>query len=174
MELNAVFLKWRRGETVTAEGSEVWRLGVLWWHLKERSNVFNPSQCLIWICSSTQTFITAKAASFLVRWAAVLVKITQKICWSLFFLYWKSYTVNTYCSALLYEISFTLYTNLFDEITTLSGRPYCDLDCSMYECLWELEGSMNRLGGFRVGHSFCLNDKALKHKMYCVINLLYI
>lgn len=34
---------------------------------------------------------------------------------------------------------------------------------------------MNRLGGFRMGRSlFGLNDKALKHEMYQVIELLYI
>ena len=73
------------------------------------------------------------------------------------------------------KFSFTLYTNLFDEIATLYSRLYCDLDRRMYGCLFESRSAVWRgWEAFDWDSLFCLNDKALKHEMYHVIDLLYI
>lgn len=71
-----------------------------------------------------------------VKASSCLLESTQDLL-KFFYMEKTDYTVNTYCSALLYEISFALYTNLFDEIATLYSRLYCDLDKGMYDCLFE-------------------------------------
>lgn len=75
-------------------------------------------------------------------WAAVQWRAQgARICCP----YMEKNTVNTYCSALLYGIFFTLYTNLFDETATLYSRSYCDLT----GVLKIVSDCLKRLGGFR-------------------------
>lgn len=142
-------LKWRCSDTVA---------------LKEWSNLCSTLVSALSESACKHLMFTAKAESFFYN----KVKHTQTL---LNFFYMKK---RLYCKYILFCTFvwnfFTFYTNLFDEIATLYSRLYCDLDGSV-----SLRAVSRQWDGWRLSiGTFCLDDEALKHEMYQVIDLLYI
>lgn len=163
-------LKWWV-ETLTGEidvGGGVARCDTV--ALKEWSNLFWPSSVpYLNLLVNAKCSLPKRKASVSSR----SVESTHRICCSFI-----SKKKRLYCKYILFCTFvwnfFTLYTNLFDELATLYSRLYCDLDRSMYDCLWELKAVWKGWEAFDWDSLFCLNDKALTHEMNQVIDLLYI
>ncbi len=146
--------------------------------LKERSNLFWPLSVPY---LNLLVNVHCQSGELLNKVSSCSVESTHRNL--LKFFYMEKKKKRLYCKYILFCTFvwnfFTLYTNLFDEIATLYSRLYCDLDRSMYDCLFESWSAVWKGWEAFDWDRVCFvlmtkpwNMKCIKSLIFCTFNLI--